>query len=51
MTSNPEPNVQPLQDDFQNLLAYVMGPEARSRTDSTVELTRFRRRLVLGAAR
>jgi hypothetical protein len=37
MTSNPEPIVQQRQDDFQNLLAYVMGPDARARTAYTVE--------------
>jgi hypothetical protein len=50
MTSTPEPIVPPLQHDFQNLLAYVMGPDARTRTAYTVELTRFRRLLALGAA-
>jgi hypothetical protein len=32
MTSNPEPIVQQLQHDFQNLLAYVTGPDARRST-------------------
>ena len=41
MTSNPEPIVQQLQHEFQNLLAYVTGPEARSQTAYTVELTLF----------
>jgi hypothetical protein len=50
MTSNPEPMVQQRQDDFQNLLADVMGPDARVQTAYTVELTRFRRLLALGAA-
>jgi hypothetical protein len=50
MTSNPEPIVQQLQHEFQNLLAYVTGPEARSQTTYTVELTLFRRLLALGAA-
>jgi hypothetical protein len=50
MTSNPEPIVQRLQHEFQNLLAYVIGPEARLQTAYTVELTLFRRRLALGAA-
>jgi hypothetical protein len=50
MTSNPEPIVQQLQHEFQNLLAYVAGPEARSQTAYTVELTLFRRLLALGAA-
>src|SRR5918996_1937952 len=50
MASNPEPIVQQLQHDFQNLLAYVTGPDARSQTAYTVELTLFRRVLALGAA-
>jgi hypothetical protein len=50
MTSNPEPIVQPLEHDFQNLLAYVTGPDARAQTAYTVELTLFRRLLALGAA-
>ena len=50
MTSNPEPIVQQLQHEFQTLLAYVTGPEARSHTAYTVELTLFRRLLALGAA-
>jgi hypothetical protein len=48
MTSNPEPIVPQLQDDFQNLLVSLTGPDARSQTASTVELTLFRRRLALG---
>src|SRR5262245_26969657 len=51
MTSTPEPIVQQLQPEFQNLLAYVTGREARSQTAYTVELPWFRRRLALGAAR
>jgi hypothetical protein len=51
MTSNPEPLVQPVQHDFQNLLASVTGPDARSQTADTVELTLFRRLLALGATR
>jgi hypothetical protein len=39
-----------VQHDFQNLVAYVKGPEARVQTASTVELTLFRRLLALGAA-
>jgi hypothetical protein len=50
MTANPEPIVQQLQHEFQHLLAYVTGPEARWQTAYTVELTLFRRRLGLGAA-
>jgi hypothetical protein len=50
MTSTPEPIVQPLQCEFQNLLAYVTGPDTRSQTAYTVELTLFRRLLTPGAA-
>ena len=50
MTSNPEPIVQHLQHEFQNLRADVTGPEARSQTAYTVELSLFRRLLGLGAA-
>ena len=50
MTSNPEPIVQPLQDEFQHLLVYITGPDAQSQTASTVELTLFRRLLALGTA-
>jgi hypothetical protein len=50
MTSNPEPIVQQLQHEFQNLLVYVTGPDAGSQTAYTVELTLFRRLLALGAA-
>ena len=50
MTSTPEPIVQQLHHEFQNLLAYVTGPEARLQTAYTVELTLFRRLLTLGAA-
>jgi hypothetical protein len=49
MTSNPEPIVQQVQGEFQNLLAYVTGPEARLQTAYTIELTLFRRLLALGA--
>ena len=50
MTSNPEPIVQQLQCEFQNLLAYVTGSDARVQTASTVERTLFRRLLALGKA-
>lgn len=49
MASNSDEIVQQVQDDFQNLLAYVTGPAARVRTAYTVELTLFRRLLALGA--
>jgi hypothetical protein len=32
MTSNPEPIVQQVQHEFQNLVAYVTGPDARAQT-------------------
>ncbi len=50
MTSNVSPIVQQIQQDFQALLTYVSGPEAHAQTAYTVELTLFRRLLVLGAA-
>jgi hypothetical protein len=49
MTSNPEPIVRQVQGEFQHLLAYVTGPEARLQTAYTVELTLFQRLLALGA--
>jgi hypothetical protein len=50
MASNSDEIVQQVQDDFQNLLAYVIGPDARVQTAYTVELSLFRRVLALGAA-
>src|SRR5262245_33173223 len=50
MSFNSEPIVQQVQSDFHNLIAYVTGPEARTQTAYTVELTLFRRVLALGAA-
>jgi hypothetical protein len=50
MTSNSAEIVQQVQHDFQNLLGYIMGPDARAQTAYTVELTLFRRLLALGAA-
>ena len=50
MPSNPESIVQQVQHEVQNLLTDVTGPEARSETAYTVELTLFRRLLALGAA-
>jgi hypothetical protein len=49
MTSNPEPIVQQVPHELQRLLASVTGPDTRSQTASTVELTLFRRLLALGA--
>ncbi len=50
MTSNVDLSVQQIQQDFQALIAYVTGPETRTATAYTVELTLFRRLLALGAA-
>lgn len=50
MTSNAEPIVQQLQQDFQALLGYVTGPESRTQSAYNVELTLFRRVLALGAS-
>ena len=50
MASNADQIVQHVQHDFQAVVASVTGPEARSQTASSVELTLFRRRLTLGAA-
>lgn len=49
MASNSDQIVQHVQHDFQALIAYVTGPEARVQTAYTVELTLFRRLLALGA--
>jgi hypothetical protein len=49
MTSNPEPIVQQRPHEFHNLLTDVTGPDAGSQAVYTVELTRFRRLLALGA--
>ena len=37
MTSNPEPIVQHLKHEFQNLLTYVTGSDARAQTAYTGE--------------
>ena len=50
MPSNADPIVQQIQGDFHALIAYVTGPEARTQSAYTVELTLFRRLLALGAA-
>ncbi len=50
MTSNVDTSVQQIEQDFQALIAYVTGPETRTATAYTVELTLFRRLLALGAA-
>jgi hypothetical protein len=50
MTSNSDEIVPQVQQDFQALVAYVTGADARTQTAYTVELTLFRRLLALGAA-
>lgn len=50
MASNVDQIVPQVQHDFQALMAYVTGAEARAQTAYTVELTLFRRLLALGAA-
>jgi hypothetical protein len=50
MTSNVDLSVQQIEQDFQALIAYVTGPETRTATAYTVELTLFQRLLALGAA-
>jgi len=50
MTSNVDLSVQQIQQAFQALIAYVTGPETRTATAYTVELTIFRHLLALGAA-
>ena len=50
MASNAEQTVHQIQHDFQNLMAYVTGPEAHSHTAYEVERTLFRRLLARGAA-
>ncbi len=49
MPSNATPIVQQVQQDLQALVAYLTGPDAQTQTAYTVELTRFRRLLALGA--
>jgi hypothetical protein len=50
MPSTAEPMIAQVQQQFQDLVAYVTGPETRSSTAYEVELTLFRRLLALGAA-
>jgi hypothetical protein len=49
MSSNSEPIIHQLRQDFQELIEYVTGEESRSRTAYEVEFTLFRRLLALGA--
>jgi hypothetical protein len=50
MPPTAEPIIAQVQQQFQDLLAYVTGPETRASTAYEVELTLFRRLLTLGAA-
>jgi hypothetical protein len=50
MPSTAEPMIAQVQQQFQELVAYVTGPETRSSTAYEVELALFRRLLALGAA-
>jgi hypothetical protein len=50
MTSNSDDIVQQVQQDFQILVAYVTGADARGQSAYTVEVTLCRRLLALGAA-
>lgn len=50
MPSTAEPMLAQVQQQFQELVAYVTGPETRTSTAYEVELTLFRRLLALGAA-
>jgi hypothetical protein len=49
MSSNSVPIVHQLHRDFQDLVEYVTGPEAQTRSAYEVELTLFRRLLAIGA--
>jgi hypothetical protein len=49
MSSNSAQIVQQIHHDFKNLVEYVTSEASRSRTAYEVELTLFRRLLVLGA--
>src|SRR5215208_2200676 len=50
MPSTAEPMIAQVQQQFQELVAYVTGPETRTSTAYEVELALFRRLLALGAA-
>src|SRR5215210_3503372 len=50
MPSTAEPMIAQVQQQFQELVAYVTGPETRASTAYAVELALFRRLLALGAA-
>jgi len=49
MSSNSDSIVQQLEHDFKELIEYVTGEDAQSRTAYEVELNLFRRLLALGA--
>src|SRR5215216_3577986 len=50
MPSTTEPIIAQVQQQFQELVTYVTGPETRASTAYEVELALFRRLLALGAA-
>src|SRR5919202_1791192 len=50
MPSTAEPSIAQVRQQFQDLVAYVTGPETRTATAYEVELTLFRRRRARGAA-
>lgn len=50
MASHPEVSVAHVQQEFQDLVAYVTGPQSQTRSAYEVERTLFRRLLVLGLA-
>ena len=50
MPPTAEPIIAQVQQQFQDLVAYVTGPETRTSTAYEVELALFRRLLALGAA-
>ena len=50
MPSTAAPSIAQLQREFQDLVAYVSGPETQAATAYEVELALFRRLLALGAA-
>ncbi len=49
MASNAETTIQQVRHEVEALLAYVTGPETRTQSAYSVELTLFRRLLALGA--
>jgi hypothetical protein len=50
MSPTAEPSIAQVQQQFQELVTYVTGPQSRASTAAEVERTLFRRLLALGAA-